>query len=132
MGLQQNLVVHAQEKSSIEMRVIYRQLVIATKKRGLLVQNVPVELTRYQYKYHISSREAYKEGVYLAIQKNLQVFWRENGGAIYLISRPRSNFKLSSKYLLKKVLFPSPDLNPGPSDYEAAVLLTELHCQTEN
>ena len=25
---------------------------------------------------------------------------------------------------------PQPDLNPGPSNYKAAVLLTELHCQT--
>ena len=32
---------------------------------------------------------------------------------------------------MKKVLFRlQPDLNPGPSNYKAAVLLTELHCQT--
>ena len=33
---------------------------------------------------------------------------------------------------MKKVLFPQPDSNPGPSTYEAAVLLTELHHQSEN
>ena len=51
-------------------------------------------------------------------------------GNYFCYCRP-SSIKPSFKYP-KKVLSPRPDSNPGPSDYEAAVLLTELHCQTVN
>ena len=37
-----------------------------------------------------------------------------------------------TKLRMKKVFHPKPDSNPGPSNYKAAVLLTELHCQTKN
>ena len=46
--------------------------------------------------------------------------------------KARIQFPNQVPSILKKVLFPQPDLNPGPSNYKAAVLLTELHCQTEN
>ena len=38
----------------------------------------------------------------------------------------------SSNVIKKSTLCLQSDLNPGPSNYKAAVLLTELHCQTEN
>ena len=46
----------------------------------------------------------------------------------------KARIQLQAKFQvpLEKSTFPSAGLNPGPSDYEAAVLLTELHCQTEN
>ena len=33
---------------------------------------------------------------------------------------------------MKKALFPQPESNPGLPYHKAAVLLTELHCQTDN
>ena len=46
--------------------------------------------------------------------------------------KARIQFPNQVPSILKKVHFPQPDLNLGPSYYKAAVLPTELHCQTGN
>ena len=68
-----------------------------------------------------------KDGVHLSIW---EIFAKIFGGKLVApFSLFLSQDPIQAK-IEKSSFRPQPDLNPGPSNYKAAVLLTELHCQT--
>ena len=74
-----------------------------------------------------SKRESAKEGVHLSIWK----FWlRFLAGKLVAPSSLFLSQDPNQAKIEKSTFHPQLDLNPGPSIYKAAVLLTELHCQT--